>query len=84
MKQKKLLNYWVKIIFKAVMKELSLQERLDMQKSDAIDRILIAESQKEILWKYHPDNPDARNLVATYNNLEQIIKDAEKELEELS
>jgi len=66
------------------MKELSLQERLDMQKSDAIDRILIAESQKEILWQYHPDNPDAKNLVATYNNLEQIIKDAEKELEELS
>jgi len=66
------------------MKELSLQERLDMQKSDAIDRILIAESQKEILWQYHPDNPDAKNLVATYNNLEQIVKDAEKELEELS
>lgn len=66
------------------MKELSLQESLDIQKSEAIDRIMIAESQKEILWQYHPDNPDALDLVMTYNNLDQIVRDAEKELEELS
>ena len=66
------------------MKELNLQEKLDMQKSEAIDTILIAESQKEILWRYHPDNPNGENLVAAYNNLEQIINDAESELEELS
>jgi len=66
------------------MKELNLQEKLDMQKSEAIDTILMAESQKEILWRYHPDNPNGENLVAAYNNLEQIIKDAETELEELS
>jgi hypothetical protein len=66
------------------MKELSLQEKLDIQKSEAIDRILIAETQKEILWNYHPDNPNAKNLVISYNNLEQIIKDAEEELRELS
>lgn len=65
------------------MRELSLQEKLDIQKSEAIDRILMAETQKEILWEYHPNNPKAKNLVATYNNLEQIIKDAEGELEEL-
>jgi hypothetical protein len=66
------------------MKELNLQEKLDMQKSEAIDTILMAESQKEILWRYHPDNPNGENLVAAYNNLEQIINDAESELEELS
>jgi len=66
------------------MKELNLQEKLDMQKSEAIDIILMAESQKEILWRYHPDNPNGENLVAAYNNLEQIIKNAETELEELS
>jgi hypothetical protein len=55
-----------------------------MQKSEAIDTILMAESQKEILWRYHPDNPNGENLVAAYNNLEQIINDAESELEELS
>lgn len=65
------------------MRELSLQEKLDMQKSDAIDRILIASNLKETLWKYHPDNPQGEDLVAAYNNLEQIIKDAEGELEEL-
>jgi hypothetical protein len=66
------------------MKELNLQEKLDMQKSEAIDTILMAESQKEILWRYHPDNPNGENLVAAYNNLEQIINDTESELEELS
>lgn len=66
------------------MKELNLQEKLDIQKSEAIDTILMAESQKEILWRYHPDNPNGENLVAAYNNLEQIINDTESELEELS
>lgn len=66
------------------MEEFNLQESLDFQKSEAIDRIMIAESQKEILWQYHPDNPNAVDLVMAYNNLDQIIRDAEKELEELS
>ena len=66
------------------MKELNLQEKLDMQKSEAIDRIMVASDLKETLWNYHPDNPNGENLVAAYNNLEQIIKDAETELEELS
>jgi len=66
------------------MRELSLQERLDMQKSETIDRIMVASNLKETLWNYHPDNPNGENLVAAYNNLEQIINDAESELEELS
>jgi len=65
------------------MRELSLQEKLDMQKSEAIDRIMVASDLKETLWNYHPDNPNGENLAA-YNNLEQIINDAESELEELS
>jgi len=65
------------------MRELSLQEKLDIQKADAIDRLLIASNLKETLWEYHPNNPQGKDLVATYNNLEQMIKDAEKELEEL-
>jgi len=66
------------------MKKLSLQEKLDMQKSEAIDRIMVVSNLKETLWNYHPDNPNGENLVAAYNNLEQIINDAESELEELS
>ena len=66
------------------MRELSLQEKLDTQKSEAIDRIMVASNLKETLWNYHPDNPNGENLVAAYNNLEQIINDAESELEELS
>ena len=66
------------------MRELSLQEKLDIQKSEAIDRILIASNLKDTLWEYHPDNPKGKDLVATYNNLEQVIRDNEKELEELS
>jgi hypothetical protein len=66
------------------MRELSLQEKLDMQKSEAIDRIMVASDLKETLWNYHPDNPNGENLVVAYNNLEQIINDTESELEELS
>ena len=66
------------------MRELSLQEKLDTQKSEAIDRIMVASNLKETLWNYHPDNPNGENLVAAYNNLKQIINDAESELEELS
>ena len=66
------------------MRELSLQEKLDMQKSEAISRIMVVSQLKETLWNYHPDNPQGEDLIAAYNNLEQIIKDAEGELEELS
>ena len=37
----------------------------------------------EELWRYHPDNPDKKDVVKEYNILKEIQKDIESELAEL-
>ena len=65
------------------MKEITEQEKLDNQKSELIDDLLATATVKEEVWRYHPDNPQKKDVVKEYNILQQIIKDIEFELKEL-
>ena len=38
---------------------------------------------KEEVWRYHPDNPNRKDVVKEYDVLCQIERDLELELEEL-
>ena len=35
------------------------------------------------IWKYHPENPEKKDVVSEYNILKQIKADIEKEISDL-
>ena len=37
----------------------------------------------EEVWRYHPDNPEKKDVIKEYNILKQIQKDIESELVDL-
>jgi len=37
----------------------------------------------EEVWRYHPDNPNKKDVIKEYNILKQIQSDIEQELAEL-
>ncbi len=62
---------------------MSEQEKIDNQKAELIDDLLATATVKEELWRYHPDNPDKKDVVKEYDILCVIERDLELELEEL-
>ena len=65
------------------MKEITEQEKLDNQKSELIDDLLATATVKEEVWRYHPDNPNRKDVIKEYDILCQIERDLELELKEL-
>jgi len=45
------------------MKEITKQEKLDNQKSELIDDLLATATVKEEVWRYHPDNPNRKDVI---------------------
>ena len=66
------------------MKEYTEQERIDDEKSELLQDLITTEKVMEELWKYHKDNPKRIIIESEYNNLEQMKRDIQKGLEELS
>lgn len=66
------------------MREYTEQERIDDEKSELLFDLVSTEKAMDDLWKYHKDNPKRIILENEYNNLEQMKRGIEKELEELS
>ena len=62
---------------------MTKQEELDHQKSELIADLLATSTVMEEVWRYHPDNPDKKDVVQEYDILKQIQKDIEIELAEL-
>ena len=59
------------------------QEELDQQKAELVNDLLATSTVMEEIWRYHPDNPEKKDVVTEYNILKQIQKDIESELTEL-
>ena len=59
------------------------QEKLDLQKSELINDLLATSTVMEEVWRYHPENPEKKDVIEEYNILKQIQKDIESELAEL-
>ena len=62
---------------------MSKQEELDQQKTVLINDLVATSTVMEEVWRYHPDNPDKKDVVDAYNILKQIQKDIEAELSKL-
>ena len=52
-------------------------------KTELINDLISVTTVKEEIWKYHPDNPDQKDIIAEYNQLLKIQEDIENELKAL-
>ena len=59
------------------------QEEKEVKKSELISDLLATSTVMEEVWRYHPENPDKKDIIKEYNVLKQIQKDIEAELAEL-
>ena len=59
------------------------QEELDQQRTELINDLVATSTVMEEVWRYHPENPDKKDVVSEYNVLKQIKIDIEKELSDL-
>ena len=62
---------------------MTKQEELDLQKAELINDLVATSTVMEEVWRYHPDNPEKKDVIKEYNILKQIQKDIESELAEL-
>ncbi len=59
------------------------QEEIDKTKSELLEDLIATSTVMDELWRYHPENPNKRNIIKEYNILKQIHSDIEKELSDL-
>lgn len=59
------------------------QEQQEKQKVELINDLMAVATVMEELWKYHPDNPKQKDIIAEYNQLLKIQGDIEMELKSL-
>ena len=62
---------------------MTKQEELDQQKTELVNDLLATSTVMEEIWRYHPDNPEKKDVIKEYNILKQIQKDIESELADL-
>tara|TARA_R110002020_G_scaffold160614_1_gene345146 strand:+ start:184 stop:378 length:195 start_codon:yes stop_codon:yes gene_type:complete len=62
---------------------MTKQEELDLQKAELINDLVATSTVMEEVWRYHPDNPEKKDVIKEYNILKQIQKDIESELVDL-
>ena len=53
------------------------QEELDQQKVELINDLVATSTVMEELWRYHPENPDKKDVVSEYEILVKIKVDIE-------
>ena len=62
---------------------MTKQEELDQQKSELINDLVATSTVMDEVWRYHPDNPNKKDIIKEYNILKKIHNDIEQELNEL-
>ncbi len=62
---------------------MSEQDKIDNKKSDLVADLLATQTVMDEVWRYHPDNPNKKDIIKEYKILEKIKSDIEKELAEL-
>ena len=67
------------------MKEIKFtpQQIKENEKSELIADLVATSTVMEEVWRYHPENPNRKDVVKEYNVLKQILKDIEYELADL-
>tara|TARA_B100000768_G_scaffold28691_1_gene27092 strand:+ start:155 stop:367 length:213 start_codon:yes stop_codon:yes gene_type:complete len=67
-----------------ITQEQSEQPDQDSLKSELINDLAATFTVMDEMWRYHPDNPNKKDIVKEYKVLKQIVVDIETELEELN
>jgi len=62
---------------------MSQQQEMENLKADLINDLISVSTVMEELWKYHPENPAKIDIVSEYNNLVEMKKEIETELDGL-
>ena len=60
-----------------------MNQSIEDQRSILIDDLLATVTVMEEIWRYHPDNPNKKDIVKEYNVLKQIQSNIENELKKL-
>jgi len=56
---------------------------MTQEKADLINRLVEVEEQIQDLWEFHPDNPNAVDVVTKFNDLQREAHSIESYLETL-
>jgi len=56
---------------------------MTQEKANLLNRLLEIEEQLQDLWEFHPDNPDAVDVVTRFNDLQRDASTIESYLETL-
>jgi len=56
---------------------------MTQEKADLINRLMEIEEQIQDLWEFHPDNPNAIDIVTRFNDLQRDASTIESYLETL-
>ena len=59
------------------------QSNQNSLKSELINDLAATFTVMDEMWRYHPDNPNKKDIIKEYKILKQIVEDIEHELEEL-
>ena len=59
------------------------QSEINYLKTELVNDLVATSTVMEELWRYHPENPDKKDVVSEYNVLKQIKVDIEQELSDL-
>jgi hypothetical protein len=59
------------------------QSDQDNTKSELIQDLVATSTVMDEMWRYHPENPNKKDIIKEYNILKQIQKDIESELADL-
>tara|TARA_B100001769_G_C21960253_1_gene516759 strand:- start:641 stop:832 length:192 start_codon:yes stop_codon:yes gene_type:complete len=59
------------------------KQEKEYKKSELIADLLATQTVMEEMWRYHPENPDKKDVTQEYNVLKQMCSDIEKELSDL-
>ena len=59
------------------------QPNQDSLKSELINDLAATFTVMDEMWRYHPDNPNKKDIVKEYKILKQIQSDIESELADL-
>ena len=56
------------------------QSEINYLKTELVNDLIATTTVMEELWKYHPENPNMKDVVDEYKVLEKIKVDIEKEM----
>ena len=59
------------------------QSEVNYLKTELVNDLVATTTVMEELWRYHPENPDKKDVVSEYEILVKIKVDIENEIKEL-